>query len=189
MTHWINMSRPGFFGNKKVAIMDSFDQGYGIGKWRLVWSFKKEMVNFLTACIKYYEASYYSYLCQNTKEIDFICSFGECIDNSITNIQSGTNYLAQEAHSNHIQDIAIRNCLQRFGRKFEGKSSNILEIRNEKSNGYRFNPGQIPFIMPEQITQPSLVPDWAQFGSVEDFWQSNKWVQAKIHKLIKVNAQ
>lgn len=135
--------------------------------------------NFVEACILYYESSYLKHFQEHPEDVDFACSFGECIDNAMTNIQSGRHYIKQEAYSTHIQDIAVRNVLYSMRRKFEGPADKILTIRSSDSNGYRFGPGNIDFFHPEWIEQPSLCPLWAQAGSVEDFWQSNKWILVK----------
>lgn len=173
---WINDHRPGYFGRQRDQKIKDLDEKFGKGLWRLAWVAGVSLP-FDEACVRFYERSYFHYLRGRKEDVDFICSFGECIDNAPTNIQSGCDYTKQEAFSTHIQDIAIRNVLKGLGRKFEGSKSKILIIRSSDSNGFRFGPGNIPFITPEQITQPSLVPKWGNAGSVEDFWQSNKWIQ------------
>lgn len=138
---------------------------------------------FVTAC-RLYEESYFRWLRLHPAELEFACTYGECIDNTPTNIQSGRDYSIQESYSTHIQDIAMRNALTRLDRKFEGPTDKILIIRSKDSEGYRFGPGNIPFAFPKTIVQPSKCPSWASSGSVEDFWQSNKWLQIK-QKLLR----
>jgi hypothetical protein len=58
---------------------------------------------------------------------------------------------------------------------FREACENLYE-RSADSEGFRFGPGNVPFFEPTQITQPSLCPKWANPGSVEDFWQSNKYL-------------
>lgn len=169
--------RPGYFGRRKLEKHAELDQKYGQGNWRLVWVAGGHRFNFLAACRYAYEFSYFQHFQMHPEQLDYICSFGECIDNAPTNIQCGTDYSIQEAFSTHIQDIAIRNVMYLMGRKFKGLPEDILTIRGEESNGWRFNPGQIPFCTPSVIEEPSLRPDWAKSNSVEDFWQSNKWVE------------
>ncbi len=134
-------------------------------------------LEFKDACKYYYEQSYVKWFRQHPDELDIVCSFEECIDNAETNVKSGRDYTKQEAFSTHIQDIAIRNVLEVFGRKFEGHG--ILVIRSADSQGYRYGPGNIPFMHPDLISVPSKCPRWANAGSVEDFWQSNKWIAVK----------
>jgi hypothetical protein len=168
--------RPGYFGKRKALKIKSLNEAYGEGNWTLVWTGDAGYCDFVDACIRYYEESYLAYLKDRKEDLDFICSFGEVIDNNMSNISSGYFYAKQEASSTHIQDIAIRNVMRTLGLHFRGSAFNILTVRGEDSNGWRFNPGQIPFRNPELITQPSMAPGWAKPGSVEDFWQSNKWV-------------
>ncbi len=181
---WRKLERPGYFGRRRDEKVAALDTKYGPGNWRLVWSSPyRDDVEFLDACKVYYELSYVDWFCRYPDKLDFVCSFGECIDNAPTNVLSGCDYTKQEAFSTHIQDIAVRNVLQCFGRRFEGDPSDILVIRSSDSTGYEFGPGNIPFHTPAWITQPSKAPRWANPGSVEDFWQSNKWISVRDYSL------
>lgn len=181
MKVWKSTERPGYFGKRRDEKVANFNAKYGRGDWRLSWVVEKDdrvlENNFIAACVNFYQRSYVEYLQHNVAELDYICSFGECIDNAITNIKSGTDYAAQESWATHIQDIAVRNVLRLLGRKFKGPAHHLLVIRSTDSNGFRFGPGNVPFYDQSLITQPSLGPHWANKGSVEDFWQSNKWIQ------------
>lgn len=176
-------SRPGYFGYKRDERVAELNSLHGECGWRLEWVIynlsktKRLFYVFEDACAVLYERSYYDWFSKRPEDLNYVCSFGECIDNSMTNMDSGIDYLHQEAKSTHIQDIALRNVLRTLGRKFEGPTNKILTIRGKDSNGFRFNPGQVPFFVPELITQPSLRQKWALPGSVEDFWQSNKWIR------------
>lgn len=170
---WLNDHRPGYFGRSRDAKIAHLNEMFGKGGWRLAWvTTLDDPCEFFEACVKYYEQSYFVYLKDRPDDLKFICSHGECIDNAPSNVKSGCNY--QESYSTHIQDIAVR---RRLELKFEGPADKILVIRSADSNGYKFGPGNIPFVWPHLITSPSLCPKWAKRGSVEDFWQSNKWVQ------------
>ena len=145
MEKWINVKRPGYFGRRRDERIEEYNSKYGKENWRLTWIFDNHNYNFEDACSFLYEFSYYKYLINHPDDLKFITTFGECIDNAPTNIQSGCDYNKQEAFSTHIQDIAIRNVLRHLGMKFRGESDNILVIRTTDSNGYKFNPGNIPF--------------------------------------------
>lgn len=175
---WRRVYRPGFFGRRRDQIVRELNDKYGTGNWDLRWctSAFPDGLTFNEACILCYEYSYLCWFMEFPNDVDFICSFGECIDNAPTNVQSGCDYEKQEAFSTHIQDIAVRNVLKLLGRKFEGDKDNILVIRSTDSNGHRYGPGNIPYFNPTDIIYPSKCPKWANYGSVEDFWQSNKWV-------------
>lgn len=185
VTGWHNVERPGYFGRRRDAMHLRYDATYGADNWRLVWivpGFKSGpdlVLNFVQACKTIYEESYVRYLQDRLDDVGFICTFTDCMDNSPTNVHSGLDYTAQEASSTHIQDIAVRNALQRLGYWFTGARTELLIIRSADSNGYRFGPGNVPLYRPELITQPSKCPQWASPGSVEDFWQSNKYLQVR----------
>lgn len=186
---WTKVERPGYFGRRRDQKVAELNARFGEGKWELRWVIdysgfpqlkptgdRTDFYSFEEACRLLYEESYFRYLSQREDEVAFICSFGQCIDNAPTNVQSGFDYTKQEAFSTHIQDIAVRNTLRRLGKWFTGPADRILVIRSKDSDGYRFGPGNIPFSWPTLITTPSMAPSWANPGSVEDFWQSNKWI-------------
>lgn len=183
---WRNVERPGYFGKRRDAIHLRYDTQYGAGNWRLVWILPSLRdapsiaLNFEQACKTVYEESYIQYLKDRPGDIDFICEFVDCIDNSPTNVHSGLDYTLQETTATHIQDIAVRNALKHFGRGFTGKRTELLVIRSADSNGYRFGPGSVPVFIPAGIIQPSKCPQWANPGSVEDWWQSNKFLQVRV---------
>lgn len=187
-TTWKPIERPGFLGRQRDAKIRGWNSTFGVNNWRLAWRAvgvrhdgKPGSVSFpfLAACRYLYEPGYLVYFQENPKEVDYVCSFSEVIDNAQSNIKSGLDYTKQEAASTHIQDIAIRNCLRALGRWFEGtEKAGLLIVRGRQSNGARFSPGRIPFIGPP-IEQPSLSPSWAAPNSIEDFWQSNKWLEVK----------
>lgn len=179
---WENVERPGYFGRQRDKKVAALNDKYGAENWRLIWARDDGIaaMDFPSACAYYYQWSYVLWLCHHPEHVDFICSYGECIDNAPSNTQSGLDYTKQESFSTHIQDIAIRNVLRQLGRKFEGPPDKILVIRSKDSEGFRFGPGNVPFYDPSLITQPSLCPGWATRNSVEDFWQSNKWIQRRI---------
>jgi len=176
---WVNVERPGYFGRRRDQKVAGFDARYGPGNWRIAHVVQGATYDFVDACKLFYEESYFRHLAEHPEDVDFICQFGECIDNAPSNIGSGIDYARQEAYSCHIQDIAIRNVLKRLGRKFEATREEILVIRSPDSNGYRFGPGNIPFYDPSLITLPEICPGWARSKSVEAFWQSNKTLQVR----------
>jgi hypothetical protein len=174
---WIIIDRPGMFGKSRDRKISGYNSKYGQGNWRLVWCVDEVFYEFVEACY-FYELSYIEYLKDKSDLIDYICGFKEVIDNSMTNIQSGMDYSIQESASTHIQDIAVRRAIHHFGRTFDPNSNRILEVRSNKSSGAQFSPGKIPFFDPSKIHLPSIGPRWANKNSVEDFWQSNKYLQA-----------
>ena len=172
------IERPGYFGAKRDQKIAALNEKYGEDNWTLVWWSKDTdyALEYEKACRVFYEYSYWRYLSDHPELVDWICEYKECFDNDITNIQSGCDYTIQEAYSTHIQDIAVRNCLKQFGRWFQGTRDELLQIRSHSSNGFKLGPGNLPYFDPKAICEPSKCPHWANKGSVEDFWQSNKYV-------------
>src|SRR5262249_45053712 len=90
--------------------------------------------------------------------------------------ESGLDYHKQECPAIHLQDIAVRRCLKRLNRSFQG--DHLVQIRGQDSEGFRLNPGKVPFHDPDGILRPSLAHEaWWEEDSIEDFWQSNKILQ------------
>jgi len=174
---WTSIERPGYFGRKKDEKIAALDMLHGKGQWRLAWSIGGPTFDFFNACRYFYEEAYFQWLAVRPQEVDLICQYGECYDNEPENVHSGLDYMIQRAYSTHIQDIAVRNVLRRLGRWFQNANGKLLQIRSRDSEGFRFGPGNIAFHVPQSIIQPSLCPKWAEIGSVEDFWQSNKMLQ------------
>ena len=175
---WRSETRPGYFGRRRDEIIAGLNARWGQGNWRLVWVAGGLAMEFADACKQFYEEAYFLWLQDHPEAVRFITSYSEVYDNAISNIASGLDYLQQEAYSTHIQDIAIRNSLRRLGVWFRREHKTPLQIRGTGA-GAQYNPGHIPFHLPELITKPSLRPQWAQENSVEDFWQSNKHVQVR----------
>jgi len=182
---WVSVERPGYFGRRRDLKISGYNARFGIGNWRIAWvvesnpatGMERGAFEFNDACERFYDEAYFRWLRDHPDAVETICQYGECMDNDISNLQSGLDYTKQESWATHIQDIAVRNALHRLGRTFNGESSKILVIRSKDTNGYFLSPGRVSFHMPHWITSPSLAPQWAQQGSVEDFWQSNKWIQ------------
>ena len=180
MIKWKQIGRPGYFGKKKEEFVSEYNRKYGKGNWTLRWIADGYQMDYLASCRFHYEYSYFTYLLMRPEIVDSISLYENVIDNAASNIESRLDYSIQESESTHIQDIAIRNCLHLLGRNFLGLSQErFLVIRGKSSSGAFLNPGVIPFHNPALIEDQSLCPAWAERGSVEDFWQSNKWLVVK----------
>jgi hypothetical protein len=76
-------------------------------------------------------------------------------DDDPSNVESGLDYSKRGELRTHIQEIAIRNCVKRFGRKFGGDK--LLQIRDrigEHPLSLALSPGQVPFHKPELLSNP-----------------------------------
>jgi hypothetical protein len=106
-------------------------------------------------------------------------------------VESGLDYLKRGALRTHIQDIAIRNCVKRFGREFRGDK--LIQIRDrmgEHPLSLALSPGQVPFHKPALISYPDNLDEirnkaWWLPLSVEDFYQVAKRLVVR-HKRIGV---
>lgn len=177
---WHSVQRPGYFGRRRDEKIAHLNRAHGEGNWRLVWiAADREPLEFADACKAYYEESYTLFLQQNAGLLGFVCEFLDVYDNALSNRTSGLDYTKQEAYSTHIQDIAVRNAVKHLGKEFNAASKELLQIRGADTLGWSLGPGNVPFHIPGWITQPSMRPRWAQENSVEDFWQSNKWIQVR----------
>jgi len=184
--------RPGYFGKKKDKIFAEYDAKFGECCWEVGWAVGKNLkwdgdgnpikgryivFDFPKAC-KLYEDAYHEYFQKHETELQSIVeSVEDVYDNAVSNIHSGLDYNKQEPSimglGTHIQDIAIRNVVARFGMEFEGEG--LLQIRTG-GIGERWNPAHIPFHKPEWIMQPKFLGWWDKGveDSVECWYQSNK---------------
>lgn len=172
-------TRPGYLGGQRDQKYQEWNQLYGSKNWRLVWRWQNIYLNFPQAC-SVYEESYFLFL-KNNPQIckELVCSASNVYDDAPSNINSCTNYLIQETKHTHIQDIAIRRSLERLGETFKGKE--LIQIRDK--NGFHplsltLSPGQVPFHRQDLIINPWL-EGWWQPGSVECFYQSNRFLQVR----------
>lgn len=95
--------RPGFFGRRRDEKIAALSAEFGVGGWDLRWFMEGVLVglSFNDACITFYESSYLAWFRDHPEELDFVCSFGEIIDNAPTNVQSGLGLVF------HMQNSSI----------------------------------------------------------------------------------
>jgi ADP-ribose pyrophosphatase YjhB (NUDIX family) len=169
---WQIMGSPGYAGTGKAARDADRDRLYGPGNWRTAFRWGEGLVDRDTA-LQLYEDAYYAHFSTHPAVLDGLCAAAcDVYDNAQSNVNSGCDYSAQETNATHLQDIAIRRCVLRLGRTFDG--DHLVEIRGKDSEGFHLNPGRVPFHLPERIVNRPGNPGWIQPGSIEDFWQSNK---------------
>jgi hypothetical protein len=177
MTIWQTVERPGYFGRHRDEKYRGYDQQYGASNWRIAWQIG-ERVGGLEEAVMLYEDAYFAFMKGNSAMIDqLVAEALDVYDDSPSNVQSRLNYLAQETNRTHLQDVAIRRCLVRLGRCFQGQK--LIQIRDALGDhplSLVLSPGQVPFHRPELILQPELEGWWLP-SSVEAFYQSNKLLQ------------
>ncbi|HYD03301.1 MAG TPA: hypothetical protein VEC16_03290 [Alphaproteobacteria bacterium] len=182
---WITVERPGYLGKTRDSKKDLWDAGYGELGWRLAWQKGDEVIDMEDA-LKLYEDAYVEYFKKNPGndpgQLEWLLSrASDVYDTDVSNVNAGLNYIIGDTPSNHIHDIAIRNAVYRLGEKFRG--DHLVHVRWIKSEGYLYNPGVVPFHLPELISKEpiSTSPDkiWWKPGTIEDFYQRNKLLQEK----------
>ncbi len=169
----------GYLGSKRDEKYRLWDQSYGPGNWHLIWKFGRCNLDFIQAC-QIYEDAYFIFLKNNRLILkDLVSSASDVYDDHPSNVHSGLDYTIQETVHTHLQDIAIRRSLFRLGTVFEGQE--LIQIRDSRGThplSLTLSPGRVPFHQPELIIQPELT-GWWQLGSVESFYQSNRFLQVK----------
>jgi hypothetical protein len=178
MTPWQTISRPGYFGRHRDERYAEYDLLYGPGCWRIVWQIG-DFIGDVAAATMLYEDAYLAFLSSNTGVLaTLVAEARDVYDDALTNIESRFDYAAQETNRTHLQDIAIRRCLVRLGRWFEGPE--LVQIRDSigiNPLSLTLSPGRVVFHRPDLIIQPEL-EGWWEAGSIESFYQSNKLLQA-----------
>jgi hypothetical protein len=162
---WVTLYRPGYSGGAKKQIDTERRELYGNDSWRTAFRWIQQTITYNDA-LQHYEDAYVAFFEANPDELQWLLATASNVyDNSI-----------QEAATTHLQDIAIRRSVMRLGQQFKG--DHWVEIRGYRSEGYRLNPGQVPFHRPELICRPAP-KSWWRPDSVEGFWQANKVFQVK----------
>ena len=125
----------------------------------------------------HYEDAYVHYLDRNPDRLEWLVSnASDVYDISPRDVRSGLDYGIQQEKATHLQDVAIRRAVKRLGREFAG--DRLIQVRHLRGEGGTFNPGVVPFHMPEMIVKPHLSGWWKE-DSIEDFYQSNKILQIR----------
>ncbi len=174
---WKTIERPGVFGLRKAEILDQYDRQFGIDNWRVAHRYADQFIGFIDVCHLFEEA----YLKDSFSREDLWQSLRgaakDVYDIDESDTLSALDYLIQENRGTHIQDIAIRNVFQTRGWTFQGNE--LVQIRGcAKPFGVKLTPGRVPFHQPEYIVVPHL-EGWWDVNSVEDFYQSNKFLQVR----------
>ncbi|KKQ35965.1 MAG: hypothetical protein US50_C0002G0025 [Candidatus Nomurabacteria bacterium GW2011_GWB1_37_5] len=176
--NWKTIEWPGYLGKHRDTKYKRWNNQYGQGNWRLAWKIGPIYVGFSEACALY-EDAYFEFLKKEQVILKQLVAVASNVyDDSLTNVDSGFDYSKQETGRTHVQDIAIRRSLLRLGIWFEGK--NLIQIRDSlgiHTLSMQLSPGRVPFHKLDLIIKPEIEPKWWKLGSVESFYQSNKFLQ------------
>lgn len=180
MAKWQNQERPGYLGKHREARKRDWTERFGEENWRLVWQIGDNHFG-IEAAIALYEDAYYHFL-EGKPAVarDLVRHAGDVYDDSVSNVECGLSYFPQETERTHLQDIAIRRVLVRLGLWFTGSA--LIQIRDSVGThplSLTLSPGRVSFHRPDLMVRPEL-EGWWQPGSVESFYQSNRWLQVRV---------
>ena len=176
---WITVGRCGHW--KDSRIHSAFTKRFG-ENWRTGYEWGSSIIDYRSG-IQLYEEAYYTVLQKDPELLSWIIhTASECYDTSPSNQASYCSYSVQEVEGSaqHWQDVAVRRCLIRMGKWFQG--DHPVEIRGRESEGFRLNPSELPFHLSRLIVRP-LQFGWWKGGSIEDFSMSNFVVQTREEPL------
>lgn len=178
--HPIDNNSTGYVGKRRNDEWAKRDARYGKDKWKIAWLVGGKLLEYEEVC-QFYEDAYFEYFKKRPEVLDHLLDVASDVyDDDPSNVDSGTDYAKRGEVRTHIQDIAIRRCVQRFGRSFRGRS--LIQIRDRIGShplSLTLSPGQVPFHKPELISTPDNLKEihrdmWWLPGSVEDFYQRAK---------------
>jgi len=171
-TGYANLDRNAEWGKR--------DNKYGFDNWRIGWLVGDNLLGYREAC-KLFEDAYFEHFNKNPELLEqLVTQAANIYVYDPSDVISGLDYLKKGDRKTHTHDIAIRNCLKRFGKEFAGKELiHLSKQPGEHSLSVALSPGQVPFHQPELLSNPDngaeIMKDaWWQSGSVEDFYQRGK---------------
>lgn len=175
---WVDVERPGRLGSRRREAVAQWDDRYGPGRWRLVWRIGPT-AHLWPDALALYEDAYYRLLADDTTLLtDLLAMARDVYDVGANDVEAGLDYDSQRSGSHHIQDIAVRRVLVRLGVRFAG--TQLVRLRRSSSTdsspGSMLDSGSVRFHRPELVVRPVLT-GWWDANSVEEFYQSNKYLQ------------
>ena len=176
----VDNTSPGYVGKHRNELWAARDAKYGKENWQTIWLVGGHYLEYKEACCLY-EDAYFEYFKQRPELLEYLLEVASDVyDDDPSNVESGLDYSKRGDIRTHIQDIAIRNCVKRFGREFKG--SRLIQIRDRMGDhplSLALSPGQVPFHKPELMSHPDNLTEirgkaWWLPSSVEDFYQRGK---------------
>lgn len=172
------VDRVGYVGSKRGEFVDRLNKLYGADGWTIGYVLDGKALSRDEALVLY-EKSYEIFLKNNPSITNRLVNEArEIYDTAPSNVESGLDYHKQEDVRSHLQDIAIRRAMKTLGLSFKGDK--LMQVREAGSDFPELSPGKVPFALSQDkiILPIQYEADWIQPGSVEDFWQNNKYVFA-----------
>lgn len=181
-SEWIlfDNNSPGYVGKRRNELWAMRDARFGKGNWQTIWLVGGDYLEYEETC-RLYEDAYFEYFKMRPELLEHLLEIASNVyDDSPSNVESGLDYSKRGDSRTHIQDIAIRNCVKRFGREFCG--DRLIQIRDrmgEHPLSLALSPGQVPFHKAALLSNPDNLEKirskaWWLPASVEDFYQRAK---------------
>ena len=176
----VDNTSPGYVGKRRNDLWAERDAKYGKRNWQTIWLVGDNYLEYEEAC-RLYEDAYFEYFKHRPELLEYLLEVASDVyDDDPGNVESGLDYSKRGDLRTHIQDIAIRNCVKRFGREFRGDK--LIQIRDrigEHPLSLALSPGQVPFHKSALISNPDNLAEirrqaWWLPSSVEDFYQRGK---------------
>ena len=176
----VDNTSPGYVGKRRNDLWAKRDAKYGEGNWQTVWLVEGNYLEYEEAC-RLYEEAYFEYFKRRPELLEHLLEVASNVyDDEPSNVESGFDYSKRGELRTHIQDIAIRNCVKRFGREFKGDK--LIQIRDRigvHPLSLALSPGQVPFHRADLLSSPDNLEEirakaWWLPASVEDFYQRAK---------------
>jgi hypothetical protein len=179
---WVlfNNDSPGYLGERRNELWAERDAKFGKGNWQSIWLVGGDYLEYEETC-RFYEDAYFEYFKMRPELLEYLLEIASNVyDDDPSNVDSGLDYSKRGDLRTHIQDIAIRNCVKRFGREFKGDK--LIQIRDrigEHPLSLALSPGQVPFHRVALLSNPDNLAEirgkaWWLPASVEDFYQRAK---------------
>lgn len=179
---WETIEKPGYFGKKRNELGSTWNETFGKENWRIAYQWGNEVIE-RPESLQLYEDGYYEFFKRNPDVLNWlVTTASDVYDTAETNVEAKFDYFNQETSNNHIHDISIRRVVMRLGREFEG--DHLMHVRWTDSEGYKINPGIVPFHLPHMIVSGNINDygkkgTWWRKGTIEAFYQENKVLQVR----------
>lgn len=186
---WIQIERPGWFGEATGSIIQSYDEKYGKGNWRIRHRLGNRLLDFKEA-VALYELCYeLHFLNPNTRYLweELFKMASEVWTEEIIDVESGMDYNIQKTKAPHYEDVAIRIIMKKYDKIFKGDRLIRVRADSEDTVGVALSSICIPFIFPEFIEPQFHEVFWwnRHKTSLENFWHTNKILQVKRDSIKK----
>lgn len=178
---WKTVERPGWFGTRRAEIIQSYNERFGEGNWRVRHQLGPRTIGQDEA-LSIYELCYrLHFLHPDTRHL-WLALFREASEvwtEEVTDVDSGLDYSIQKSPAVHYEDMAIRRIMKEYGHEFRGNK--LIRIRADSDNpiGVALSSIHVPFCFPQYFEAPFPEIVWwnRHKGSLEYFWHTNKILQ------------